>query len=67
MPGMSVQIERLITRLVEEGKLGTGPGAAARRVRYDPDADAILNDLEQYPQAFVLACLCDRQGTARQA
>lgn len=64
---MSVQIERLINRLVEEGNSALAQARQPAEFAYDPDADAILNDLEQYPQAFVLACLCDRQGTARQA
>ena len=34
---------------------------------YHPEADALLNDIEHYPQAFVLGCLCDRQGSAKQA
>jgi endonuclease III len=64
---MSVQLERLITRLVEDGNAALAQPRQPAEFAYDPDADAILNDLEQYPQAFVLACLCDRRGTARQA
>jgi endonuclease III len=33
----------------------------------DPEADTLLNDLNAYPHAFVLACLMDRQVTAERA
>lgn len=32
-----------------------------------PEANALLNDLEHHPHAFVLACLVDRQDTAERA
>ena len=32
----------------------------------DATADALLNDIERYPHAFVLACLMDRQWRAEQ-
>ena len=64
---MSVQLERLITRLVDEGNAALAQPRQPAEFAYDPDADAILNDIEQYPQAFVLACLCNRQGMARRA
>jgi endonuclease III len=64
---VAVQLERLISRLVEEGNAALTQPRQPAEFAYDPDADAILNDIEQYPQAFVLACLCNRQGMARQA
>jgi hypothetical protein len=30
----------------------------------DPDANALLNDREGHPHAFVMACVCDRQDSA---
>ena len=33
----------------------------------DPDSNAFLNDLENYPHAFVLACCMDRQTKAERA
>ena len=40
--------------------------APASPVRFtgDAGADALLNDLEQYPHAFVIASVCDRQDSA---
>ena len=32
-----------------------------------PESDALLNDLEHYPHAFVIACLMDRQWVAEKA
>ena len=33
----------------------------------NPEADELINDIENYPQAFVLACLIDRQIKAEKA
>jgi endonuclease III len=64
---MSSQLERLISHLVDEGTAALAVPRLPAQFAYDSAADRILNDIEHYPQAFVLACLCDRQGSAKRA
>jgi len=54
---MSAQMERLVNRLVEEGAALLAQPRMPAQFAYEPAADAILNDIEQYPQAFVFGCL----------
>jgi endonuclease III len=60
-------MEQLICRLVDEGRELLHQPRQAALFAYDPAADAILNDIERYPQAFVLGCLANRMGKAKQA
>jgi len=54
-------------RLVEHGeRLFRAPKQPIQFTK-DPDADALLNDLENCPHAFVLACVMDRQIKAERA
>lgn len=62
MPGTAI-----CKRLVEKGQeLFDGP-----RVPFtftgEPPADALVSNLEDYPHAFVLACIMDRQIQATRA
>jgi endonuclease III len=58
----------IVQRLAAEGlKLLRAPREQVRRFTGDPVADALLNDLERYPHAFVLACVMDRQMNAGRA
>ncbi len=54
-------------RLVERGRvLFMSPRQPARFTGV-PEADALLNDLDHHPHAFVLACVMDRQIRAEKA
>ena len=60
--------EKLITeRLVERGLKFFKAPRKTNQFTKDPDADALLNDIENYPHAFVLACIMDRQIKAERA
>jgi endonuclease III len=55
-------------RLVEQGRiLFDAPKEKLIELAGDPDADALLNDLDKRPHAFVLACLMDRQVRYKKA
>lgn len=60
--------EHLIkVRLVEHGtRLFQAPKEFIRFTQHD-EADALLNNLDEYPHAFVLACIMDRQIKAERA
>lgn len=55
-------------RLVEKGRsLFEAPKEKLIEFTGDPAADALLNDLDTHPHAFVLACLMDRQMRYKKA
>jgi len=55
-------------RLVEKGiTLFDAPRQAAYQFTPDDQANVLLNDLDNYPHAFVLACIMDRQIKAERA
>lgn len=59
--------ERIRDRLVERGNvLFKAPREFLRPTKHD-DANRLLNDLVEYPHAFVLACIMDRQMKAERA
>jgi uncharacterized HhH-GPD family protein len=60
-------MQQLVRRLVNEGTELLAQPRQAAVFAYDPAADAILNDIDQHPQAFVLGCLANRMGKAQQA
>ena len=64
---MSARMEQLVGRLVDEGRAALAQPRQPALFAYDIAADAILNDIEHCPQAFVLGCLANRMGKAKQA
>jgi hypothetical protein len=64
---MSTQPDTLVSYLVSEGTAALTLPRTPAQFAYQPEADALINDIEHCPQAFVLGCLCNRQGSARQA
>jgi uncharacterized HhH-GPD family protein len=48
-------------RLIERGDVFSRQGFVPCRYTGDAAADAMMNNLDQYPHAFVLACIADRQ------
>ena len=54
-------------RLIERGQRLFHAPKQPIRFTGDPEADVLLNDLENYPHAFVLACIMDRQVKAERA
>jgi len=64
---MSARLGRLVDHLVAEGRAVLAQPRQPASFAYDPASDALLNDIEHHPQAFVLGCLANRMGKARQA
>jgi hypothetical protein len=60
-------MEQLVCRLVGQSRELLAQPRQAALFAYDSPAEAILNDIERYPQAFVLGCLANRMGKAKQA
>jgi uncharacterized HhH-GPD family protein len=54
-------------RLVEHGQILFRAPKQFIQFTKEPKADALLNDLTNYPHAFVLACVMDRQVKAEKA
>jgi hypothetical protein len=60
-------LRTLTSHLVEEGNAALASPRHFVEFTGDTAADTLLNDIANYPQAFVLACLCDRRGSAQRA
>jgi endonuclease III len=52
---------------VEEGSSIVAAPRRHEQFAYDEEADEFINDIEDYPQAFVLGSLCNRMGRAEAA
>jgi len=60
--------EKIIKNLLEAGKrLADAPPEKIITFTDNNEADALLNNLNEYPHAFVLACIMDRQVRAERA
>lgn len=56
-----------VAALLKRGRAALAAPAGIYPFTHVPEADALLNDLQGYPHAFVLACLMDRQIKAEKA
>lgn len=54
-------------RLVEQGEILFRAPKQPISFTKEPQADALLNDLDEYPHAFVIACVMDRQIKSEKA
>ena len=63
-PLMPSSLDKLISRLVEDGRAIVDAPRCRHKFAYEEKADDILNDIERYPEAFVLGSLCNRRGSA---
>lgn len=60
-------IDSIRNRLVEHGKILFDSEKKFMQFTRNRQADILLNDLDNYPHAFVLACVMDRQIKAEKA
>jgi uncharacterized HhH-GPD family protein len=61
---MSKHVTMIRDILVKRGEDLLAQPSTPIRFTGDPKADILLNDLDHYPHAFVVACLMDRQWKA---
>ncbi len=59
--------EAIVKELVAQGKRLLDSSSAFHEFTGNADADALLNDLERFPHAFVIGCIMDRQVKAERA
>ncbi len=57
-------VDDIVSRLKRFGAESLEPGIGVSGIDVEPAARALVNDLERYPHAFVLACIADRQTKA---
>jgi hypothetical protein len=59
--------KRIRDDLVRRGENLLSSAREPKAFTGDPDADRLVNDLENHPHAFVIACVMDRQIKAERA
>ncbi|CAD6493626.1 MAG: Endonuclease III [Candidatus Argoarchaeum ethanivorans] len=64
---MEVKQEQIVEILIERGKELIEQPYTKIEFTGNTDADDLLNDIENFPHAFVLACIMDRQMKAEKA
>ena len=64
---MNASQERIIRLLIERGSELFKQPYKEIAFTGTPEADDLLNDVERFPHAFVLACIMDRQIRAERA
>ena len=56
-----VSLDRIVSRLKRFGEDSLERKGGVGGINVEPAARALVNDIERYPHAFVLACIADRQ------
>lgn len=64
---VKINPKAICDRLVKQGKTLLRAPKQAIIFTQEPQANALLNDIENYPHTFVLACIMDRQIKAERA
>ncbi|MDL1957683.1 MAG: hypothetical protein LWW95_11665 [Candidatus Desulfofervidus auxilii] len=57
---MNSMQEKIVRILIEKGKELLNQPYKKIEFTGNPEADALLNDIKNFPHAFVLACIMDR-------
>lgn len=60
-------METIISKLIEKGNILLNKPFEPLKFTKEDEVDKILNDIENYPHQFVLACIMDRQIKAERA
>ena len=58
---VDLAVDDIVTQLKRFGAESLEPGIGVSGIDVEPAARDLVNDLERYPHAFVLACIADRQ------
>lgn len=64
---MDISIQKIIDKLIEKGKELSEKPYEKIDFTKNEEADELLNNIEEFPHAYVLACLMDRQIKAERA
>ena len=67
MDKLSMNQDKIVQILIDRGKQLFSQPYQKIKFTNNPEADDLLNDIKQFPHAYVLACIMDRQIKAERA